>query len=192
MSSRTAPAAGAVPTAAELIRLLDAEGAVIYAIDGQSLSIVDIFPAHPSACSLKLQVGFGVTGLVARTRKPVLLDADSLRNALHGAARPRRPPVTRTVVCWSEMPPGWLSFVTRPQASWRGGSTTRWPQANCPTLTLCCWLAGFPRFAKAFRSRLAAAPTVKNCTRSLIWPWQAGRNPRVAYGTIHAVAYSNG
>ena len=75
--------AGAVPTACELARLLDADGVLLYAIEGQDLSIVDIWPEHESAMSLKLQVGFGVTGLVARTRKPVLLDADSPRNALH-------------------------------------------------------------------------------------------------------------
>lgn len=76
-------AAGCVPTAADLVRLLDAAGVLVYAIDGQSLTIFDIWPAHPSADSLKLQVGFGVTGLVARTRKPVMLDADSPRNVLH-------------------------------------------------------------------------------------------------------------
>lgn len=73
----------AVPSAAELAELLDSDGALIYAIDGQDLSIVDIAPAHASAASLKLQVGFGVTGRVARTAEPVLLDADSPRNALH-------------------------------------------------------------------------------------------------------------
>ncbi|MDD4868495.1 MAG: GAF domain-containing protein, partial [Mycobacterium sp.] len=83
MSNLTRVAAGAVPTAADLARLLDADGVLIYAIEGQALRIVDICPAHPSASSLKLQVGFGVTGLVARTRKPVLLDNDSPRNALH-------------------------------------------------------------------------------------------------------------
>jgi signal transduction histidine kinase len=77
------PAAGAAPTAADLARLLGADGVLLYAIDGQDLSIVDIWPAHPSAGSLKLQVGFGVTGLVARTGKPVLLVADSPRNVLH-------------------------------------------------------------------------------------------------------------
>jgi len=77
------PAAGAVPDAEELARLLDAEGVLVYAIEGQDLSIVDIWPAHPSAGSLRLQVGFGVTGLVARTRKAVLIDADSPRNPLH-------------------------------------------------------------------------------------------------------------
>lgn len=74
---------GAVPTAAELARLFDVQGVLLYAIDGQDLSIVDIWPEHSSAKSLRLQVGFGVTGLVARTGKPVLLDADSPRNPLH-------------------------------------------------------------------------------------------------------------
>lgn len=73
----------AAPSAHDLSRSLDADGALVYAIEGQDLSIVDIWPAHPSAASLKLQVGFGVTGLVARTGKPVLLDSDSPRNALH-------------------------------------------------------------------------------------------------------------
>lgn len=77
------PADSALPSAEDLARLLEADGVLLYAIEGQELSIVDIWPAHPSAGSLKLQVGFGVTGLVARTRKPVLLDADSPRNALH-------------------------------------------------------------------------------------------------------------
>ncbi|MFC8382294.1 GAF domain-containing sensor histidine kinase [Nocardia sp. NPDC056952] len=76
-------ASGAVPTAAELAPLLGAEGVLLYAVDGQDLSIVDLWPSHPSAGSLRLQVGFGVTGLVARTRTPVLLDNDSPRNALH-------------------------------------------------------------------------------------------------------------
>jgi two-component system, NarL family, sensor kinase len=77
------PATGAAPTAADLARLLDADGVLVHAIDGQDLNVVDIWPAHPSADSLKLQVGFGVTGLVARTGKPVLIEADSPRNVLH-------------------------------------------------------------------------------------------------------------
>ncbi|MFD3744967.1 GAF domain-containing sensor histidine kinase [Nocardia sp. NPDC058633] len=76
-------AGGAIPTAAELGPLLGADGVLLYAVDGQDLSIFDMWPAHPSASSLRLQVGFGVTGLVARTRKPVLLACDSPRNALH-------------------------------------------------------------------------------------------------------------
>jgi two-component system NarL family sensor kinase len=77
------PAAGAASTAADLARLLGADGVLVYAINGQDLDVVDIWPAHPSAGSLKLQVGFGVTGLVARTGKPVLIEADSPRNVLH-------------------------------------------------------------------------------------------------------------
>ncbi|CAN5270224.1 GAF domain-containing sensor histidine kinase [soil metagenome] len=77
------PAAGAAPTAADLSRLLAADGVLLYAISGQDLNVVDIWPAHPSAGSLTLQVGFGVTGLVARTGKPVLIGADSPRNVLH-------------------------------------------------------------------------------------------------------------
>jgi signal transduction histidine kinase len=75
--------ADGVPTAAELTRLLAADGVLIYAIEGQDLTIVDIAPPHPSAATLTLQVGFGVTGLVARTGKPVLIESDSPRNALH-------------------------------------------------------------------------------------------------------------
>lgn len=77
------PADSTVPSAADLAQVLGADGVLLYAIEGQDLSIVDMWPAHPSAGALKLQVGFGVTGLVARTRKAVLLDADSPRNALH-------------------------------------------------------------------------------------------------------------
>jgi signal transduction histidine kinase len=73
----------AVPSAEELVGLLEADGVLLYAIDGQDLSIADIWPAHAAAGSLALQVGFGVTGLVARTGKPVMLAADSPRNALH-------------------------------------------------------------------------------------------------------------
>lgn len=77
------PRAGEELTAAQVAELFNADGALIYAIDGQNLSIVDISPAHASAVSLKLQVGFGVTGRVARTAEPVVIDADSPRNALH-------------------------------------------------------------------------------------------------------------
>jgi signal transduction histidine kinase len=73
----------AVPDAAELAARFGADGAIIYGIEGQELTIVDIWPVHPSASSLVLQVGFGVTGRVARTRAPLLLDEDSPRNVLH-------------------------------------------------------------------------------------------------------------
>lgn len=74
---------GSIPGAAELARALEADGVLLYAVDGQDLGVVDIWPEHSSADRLKLQVGFGVTGLVARTGKPVLLESDSPRNGLH-------------------------------------------------------------------------------------------------------------
>jgi signal transduction histidine kinase len=75
--------AGTVPGAEELARLLDADGVLLFASDGQDLIVADMWPAHPAAAALSLPVGFGVTGLVARNGKPVLLDADSPRNVLH-------------------------------------------------------------------------------------------------------------
>ncbi|TCN44730.1 histidine kinase/DNA gyrase B/HSP90-like ATPase [Kribbella orskensis] len=75
--------AGTVPGAEDLARLLDADGVLLFASDGQDLTVADIWPAHPAAAALSLPVGFGVTGLVARNGKPVLLDADSPRNVLH-------------------------------------------------------------------------------------------------------------
>ncbi|MFC7343833.1 GAF domain-containing sensor histidine kinase [Saccharopolyspora griseoalba] len=75
--------AGTIPSAAELAEALRADGALIHAVDGQDLRVVDIWPEHPAAGELRLQVGFGVTGLVARTGKPVLLESDSPRNELH-------------------------------------------------------------------------------------------------------------
>ncbi|GAA1127352.1 GAF domain-containing sensor histidine kinase [Nocardioides aquiterrae] len=77
------PAAGAALGAEDLARLLDAEGVLLFASDGQDLTIADMWPTHPSAGSLRLPVGFGVTGLVARNGSPVLLVEDSPRNALH-------------------------------------------------------------------------------------------------------------
>lgn len=77
------PASGAAPSAADLTRLLDADGVLVHAVSGQDLDVIDIWPAHPCAGSLHLQVGFGVTGLVARTGKPVLIEEDSPRNVLH-------------------------------------------------------------------------------------------------------------
>jgi two-component system, NarL family, sensor kinase len=92
-------AEGTVPGAAELARLLDVDGVLLYAIDGQDISVADVWPAHASAGSLKLQVGFGVTGLVARTGKPVLLEADSPRNALHRQILGLKPRQTVARMC---------------------------------------------------------------------------------------------
>lgn len=77
------PVDSPVPGCEELTRLLGADGVLVSAIESQELVIVDSWPAHPSAGALRLQVGFGVTGLVARTGRAALIDADSPRNALH-------------------------------------------------------------------------------------------------------------
>jgi signal transduction histidine kinase len=69
--------------AEELARLLDADGVLLFASDGQDLTVADIWPAHPAYAALSLPVGFGVTGLVARNGKPALLESDSPRNDLH-------------------------------------------------------------------------------------------------------------
>jgi signal transduction histidine kinase len=74
---------GPVPSAAELARLLEADGVLLLASDGQELTVADIWPPHPSTAALSMPVGFGVTGLVARNGTPVVLASDSPRNALH-------------------------------------------------------------------------------------------------------------
>ncbi|HEX2893304.1 MAG TPA: GAF domain-containing protein [Marmoricola sp.] len=76
-------APGVAPTAEDLTRLLDAEGVLIFESDGQELTVADLWPPHPAAASLRMSVGFGVSGLVARNGQPVVLDSDSPRNALH-------------------------------------------------------------------------------------------------------------
>ena len=75
--------AGTVPGAEDLARLLDADGVLLFASDGQDLTVADIWPPDPAAAALSMPIGFGVTGLVARNGKPVLLDDDSPRNVLH-------------------------------------------------------------------------------------------------------------
>jgi len=90
---------GAAPTAAQLAPLLAADGVQLYAVDGSDLGVVDLWPAHPSAGSLTLPVGFGVTGLVARTGTPVLLDRDSPRNALHRSLLRLEPGQTIARMC---------------------------------------------------------------------------------------------
>lgn len=97
----TAPdaAPSAIPGAKQIARDLDANGTIVYAIDGHDLTIVDIWPPHRSADRLQLQVGFGVTGLVARTGKAVLLDEDSPRNQIHRALLGLRPGQTVARMC---------------------------------------------------------------------------------------------
>lgn len=70
-------------TAAEVADLLDADGVLVLEKVGQELSVSDLWPAHPSSGALRLQVGFGVTGRVARSRTARLLPEDSPRNPLH-------------------------------------------------------------------------------------------------------------
>jgi two-component system NarL family sensor kinase len=73
----------AAPTAAELAELLRADGVLLFASDGQDLTVADVWPPHSNAGALTMPVGFGVTGLVARNGSPTVLEADSPRNALH-------------------------------------------------------------------------------------------------------------
>lgn len=72
------------PSAAELAELFDADGVVVLVNDGLELTVGDVWPANASVAPLlRIPVGFGVTGLVARNGKPVLLDEDSPRNPVH-------------------------------------------------------------------------------------------------------------
>ncbi|HCB05924.1 MAG TPA: histidine kinase [Nocardioides bacterium] len=63
--------------------MLDADGAVVLTSDGQELTVADCHPPHPAAARLRIGVGFGVTGRVARTGVPALLAEDSPRNPHH-------------------------------------------------------------------------------------------------------------
>lgn len=77
-----APRAGA--DAEELARALSADGVVVFASDGHDLTVADVWPASPvSPALLRIPVGFGVAGLVARNQRPALLEADSPRNPVH-------------------------------------------------------------------------------------------------------------
>jgi len=69
------------PSAQELATLLATDGAIVLLNDGSELTVADVWPANPGlAALLRITVGFGVTGLVARNAQPVLLDKDSPRN----------------------------------------------------------------------------------------------------------------
>jgi two-component system NarL family sensor kinase len=76
-------AAGSLPSAKDLAALLDADGVLLFASDGQELTVAEVWPTHPGAAALRMPVGFGVTGLVARNGTAVLLESDSPRNTLH-------------------------------------------------------------------------------------------------------------
>ena len=71
-------------SAQELASLLAAEGVVVFVNEGHELTVADVWPANPAVESLlRIPVGFGVTGLVARNGNAVLLDEDSPRNPVH-------------------------------------------------------------------------------------------------------------
>lgn len=72
------------PTAQELATLLEADGVVVLGVDGSDLVVHEVWPTNPSVAPLlRIPIGFGVTGLVARNAEPVLLEADSPRNPIH-------------------------------------------------------------------------------------------------------------
>ncbi|MEZ5093506.1 GAF domain-containing sensor histidine kinase [Nocardioides sp.] len=82
MSAAANPPGG---TTAEAVgSALGADGVVVFAADGQELTVADAWPADPVAASLlRIPVGFGVAGLVARSGRAALLAEDSPRNAVH-------------------------------------------------------------------------------------------------------------
>lgn len=64
-----------------LAECVDAVGAIVFASDGEVLTVAAAVPGDRRAqAALSLPVGFGVTGLVARNGQPVLLEDDSPRN----------------------------------------------------------------------------------------------------------------
>ncbi len=72
------------PTAADLAERFDADGVIVFASDGSELTVAEVWPPQPAVVPLlRIPVGFGVTGLVARNGHPVLIDEDSPRNPVH-------------------------------------------------------------------------------------------------------------
>ncbi|MGI9155171.1 MAG: GAF domain-containing sensor histidine kinase [Marmoricola sp.] len=72
------------PSAEDLASLLAADGVMVLLNDGPDLTVADVWPANPGVAPLlRIPLGFGVTGLVARNARPVLLGDDSPRNPVH-------------------------------------------------------------------------------------------------------------
>ena len=72
------------PTAAALAQILGADGVLVLVNDGSELTVSDAWPANPAVAPLlKIPIGFGVTGLVARNGQPALIEEDSPRNPIH-------------------------------------------------------------------------------------------------------------
>ncbi len=84
MSDKTAPLAPADVSAEVIGAALAADGVVVFAAEGQELTVADVWPPNAVAAPLlKIPVGFGVAGLVARSGRAALLEEDSPRNAVH-------------------------------------------------------------------------------------------------------------
>ncbi|HEY3013910.1 MAG TPA: GAF domain-containing sensor histidine kinase [Nocardioides sp.] len=72
------------PSAEEMASRLGADGVVVLVNDGPELTVGEVWPPNPEVAPLlRIPVGFGVTGLVARNGKAVLIDEDSPRNLVH-------------------------------------------------------------------------------------------------------------
>lgn len=75
---------GPLHGAAVLAERLDADAVVIFGGDGDDLFVADSSPGDPRlAETLRIPVGFGVTGRVARDGRPVRIARDSPRNRVH-------------------------------------------------------------------------------------------------------------
>jgi two-component system, NarL family, sensor kinase len=80
----SAPVPPGEVTAEVVAAALSVDGAVVFAADGQDLTVADAWPANAAAAPLlKIPVGFGVAGLVARHGRPAVLEEDSPRNEVH-------------------------------------------------------------------------------------------------------------
>lgn len=74
----------ATPDPASIAAVLDADGVLLFASDGDDLYVAACWPSDPAISeALRIPIGFGVTGLVARNGRSVRLDADAPRNPLH-------------------------------------------------------------------------------------------------------------
>lgn len=72
---------------------------LLFSSDGQDLTVADLWPANAKGSALSMPVGFGVTGLVARTGSTTVLGADSPRNALHRELLQLKPRKTVARMC---------------------------------------------------------------------------------------------
>lgn len=73
------------PSAEEVGAVLDAEGVVVFSVEGHQLLVSDAWPSREPTVRemVRIPVGFGVAGLVARNGLAVTLPSDSPRNPAH-------------------------------------------------------------------------------------------------------------